>query len=83
MHARKLSDELLLAHWNLPSTHHHKENAEIHFMALLSNGHDLKNKRKEVLAVIADEIVGELFSKAQAADCAEAILNALIKKVVP
>jgi len=78
LHARSLSDKLLLAYWDHASRDFHRERAEDLLIDLLSNG----NGEADLLDLIANAITDAQDMDTAADDYARSVLDALIKEVL-
>lgn len=79
LRARNLSDELLLAYWNLASRDHHRTRAKDHLIQLLSGGEGVNS----LLDLIGNALLDEYDDESTTDDYAVAVFNALVKEVMP
>jgi len=78
LHARSLSDKLLLAHWDQASREFHRERAEDLLIDLLSNG----SGEDDLLDLIASAIADVHDIDTTTDEYARSVLDALIKEVL-
>jgi len=79
LRARQLSDELLLAHWDLAAADYHSTRARHHLIRLLSDGGELE----DLLDLIGNAITDAHDIDITAHDYAVAVLDALSANAVP